>query len=368
MGSAAGAGPRRRTGPWALATAAVVIQEGCLRPDARGAGRAAGFAGVLGAFGCGLGGDGLPEPGPPGDCVAAGAGLAGACRSAGSAPARQPFGGVARRPVRGAGLAAAAAADGNRLAELSEDLFEGLGRLASLDLGGNRLSSLPAGLLADAPSLSRLHLGNNRLSELPDGFFEGASNLAELDLSGNPGAPFTLTMELTRTDAEDHAPGPATVVARVAEGAPFALSAGLVAEVAELSTDTAAIEDGDVSSAPIQVSLTEGGAARLSLSGAPEAPSQQCGEVDEGRYPCFQGLVVEAGPGLLLFKRRLGWFKWFRSREWSPWGEALSLAFRSSSPPTAATPCPTGRSQATRRWPRSGCQGRSVDRAERRGP
>ena len=193
--------------------------------------------------------------------------------------------------------------DGNRLTELSEGLFESLGRLSSLDLGGNRLSSLPAGLLADAPLLSRLDLGNNRLLELPDGFFAGASNLSELDLSGNPGTPFTLTMELARTDAEDYAPSPATVVARVAEGAPFALSAGLLADGAELSTDTAAIGAGEVSSAPIQVSLTEGGAALLSLSGAPEIPSELCGEVDEGRYPCFQGLRVEAGSRLLLFKR-----------------------------------------------------------------
>ena len=193
--------------------------------------------------------------------------------------------------------------EGNRLSVLPDGLFEGLGRLSSLDLGGNRLSSLSAGLLADAPSLSRLDLGGNWLSELPTGFFEGASNLAELNLSGNPGAPFTLTMALTRTDAEDHAPGPATVAARVAEGAPFALSAGLAAEGAELSTDMAAVGAGEVSGAPIQVALTEGGAARLSLSGAPEAPSALCGEVDEGRYPCFQGLVVEAGPSLLLFKR-----------------------------------------------------------------
>ena len=193
--------------------------------------------------------------------------------------------------------------EGNRLSELPEGLLDGLSRLASLDLGGNRLSSLSAGLLADAPSLSRLDLGGNWLSELPAGFFEGASNLAELDLSGNPGAPFTLTMELTRTDADDYAPGPAMVSARVAEGAPFALSAGLAAEDAELSADMAAIDAGEVSGAPIQVSLTEGGAARLSLSGAPEAPSALCGEVDEGRYPCFQGLAVEAGPGLLLFKR-----------------------------------------------------------------
>ena len=193
--------------------------------------------------------------------------------------------------------------EGNRLSVLPEGLLDGLGRLSSLDLGGDRLSSLPAGLLAGAPALSRLDLGNNRLSELPAGFFAGASNLAELDLSGNPGAPFTLTMELTRTDADDYAPGPAMVSARVAEGAPFALSAGLLAESAELSADMAAVGAGAVSGAPIRVSLTEGGAALLSLSGTPEAPSQLCGEVDEGRYPCFQGLALEAGPGLLLFKR-----------------------------------------------------------------
>ena len=132
-------------------------------------------------------------------------------------------------------------------------------------------------------------------------------------------------MELTRTDAEDHAPGPAAVAARVAEGAPFALSAGLLAEGAELSTDTAAIGAGEVSGAPIQVSLTEGGAARLSLSGAPEAPSALCGEVDEGRYPCFQGLVVEAGPGLLLFKRPPWVVRAVPEQGVESLGEALSL-------------------------------------------
>ena len=215
--------------------------------------------------------------------------------------------------------------DGNRLTELPEDLFEGLGRLASLDLGGNRIASLSAGLLADAPSLSRLHLGGNRLSELPAGFFRGASNLSELDLSGNPGAPFTLTMELARTDAEDYAPGPAIVAAQVAEGAPFALSAALLAEGAEISTDMATIGAGEVSSAPVQVSLTEGGAARLSLSGAPEAPSQQCGEVDEGRYPCFQGLRVEAGSRLLLFKRPPWVVQVVSEQGVESLGEALSL-------------------------------------------
>ena len=192
---------------------------------------------------------------------------------------------------------------GNRLAELPGGLFAGLGSLELLRLDGNQLSELPEGLWEGLGRLPSLDLSGNRLSELPDGFFEGASNLSELDLSGNPGAPFTLRMDLMRTDAADHAPGPATVVAWIAEGVPFALSAGLLAEDAELSAGMAAIGAGGVSSTPIQVSLTEGGVARLSLSGAPEVPSEQCGDVEEGLYPCFQGLVVEAGPGLLLFKR-----------------------------------------------------------------
>ena len=102
--------------------------------------------------------------------------------------------------------------------------------------------------------------------------------------------------------------------------------AGLLAEDAELSADMAAIGAGAVSGAPIQVSLTEGGAARLSLSGAPKAPSALCGEVDEGRYPCFQGLAVEAGPGLLLFKRSPWVVQAIPGQEAESLGEALSLA------------------------------------------
>ena len=95
-------------------------------------------------------------------------------------------------------------------------------RLSSLDLSGNRLrSGFPSGLLGGhGASLSRLDLSDNRLDSLPAGFFAGLSGLSELNLLDNPGAPFTLTMELARTDAEPWAPGPATVAARVREGAP----------------------------------------------------------------------------------------------------------------------------------------------------
>ena len=194
--------------------------------------------------------------------------------------------------------------DGNRLAALPAGLFGDSSRLSSLDLSGNRLRSLPAGLWEDMALLSRLDLSDNRLDSLPAGFFAGLSGLSELNLLDNPGAPFTLTMELARTDAEPWAPGPATVAARVREGAPFALSAGLaVRGSAELSTETARIGAGEVSGAPIMVALTAGGAARLSPAGAPEAPAGLCGDVQDGRHPCFQGIRTAAGPGLLLFKR-----------------------------------------------------------------
>ena len=55
--------------------------------------------------------------------------------------------------------------------------------------------------------------------------FEGLSSLQTLDLRGNPGAPFTLTLALVRTDTMDRAaPGPATVVAQLAQGAPFEMT------------------------------------------------------------------------------------------------------------------------------------------------
>ena len=229
--------------------------------------------------------------------------------------------------------------DGNRLAAFPAGLFGDAGRLSSLDLSGNLLRSLPprlweGGNRPGAAALSRLDLSGNRLDSLPAGFFEGLSGLSELNLSGNPGAPFTLTMKLARTDAAPWAPGPAAVEARVREGAPFALSAGVRAEgSAELSTGTARIgageassapivvspaadgeapsaplavspaADGKVPSAPLAVSPTGGGAVRLSLAGAPEIPAELCGDMQDGQHPCFQGIQTAVGPGLLLFKR-----------------------------------------------------------------
>ncbi len=192
--------------------------------------------------------------------------------------------------------------EGNRLARLPTGTFAGLGRLSSLNLGGNRLTELAPDLLAETPGLKRLDLGGNRVESLPAGLFAGAAGLAELNLSGNPGAPFPLVVRLARTDAESWAPGPARVEARVAEGAPFPLSAGLLAQGAELSAAQTSVPAGATAGPPLQAAQAGPGAARLSLAADPAVPEDVCGDGQDGRYPCFRGLAPQAGPPLVLFK------------------------------------------------------------------
>ena len=194
---------------------------------------------------------------------------------------------------------------GNGLSEVSAEAFEGLERLAALGLGGNALETLPAGTFGGLPALRRLDLSGNAFAALPDGLFAGAAALGELDLGGNPGAPFALAMELARTDAAAPAPGPATLVARVAAGAPFPMRARLAVSGAEVSDAAGALEGvsvgrGGVASAPFRAALAEGaGAAAVALE-VDAAPDDLCGERPFRR--CFAGVETAAGPALALFK------------------------------------------------------------------
>ena len=194
---------------------------------------------------------------------------------------------------------------GNGLSEVSAEAFEGLERLAALGLGGNALETLPAGTFGGLPALRRLDLSGNAFATLPDGLFAGAAALGELDLGGNPGAPFALAMELARTDAAAAAPGPATLVARVAAGAPFPMRARLAVSGAEVSDAAGALERvavgrGGGASEPFRAALAEGaGAAAVALE-VDAAPDDLCGERPFRR--CFAGVETAAGPALALFK------------------------------------------------------------------
>ena len=109
-------------------------------------------------------------------------------------------------------------------------------------------------------------------------------------------------MRLARTDADSWAPGPARVEARVAEGAPFALSAALLAQGAELSATQASVPAGATAGPPLQAAQAGPWVVRLSLAADPAVPEDVCGDVQDGLYPCFRGLAPRAGPPLVLFK------------------------------------------------------------------
>ena len=173
-----------------------------------------------------------------------------------------------------------------------------------LDLRNRGIATLRAGDLLGLSQLRALRLQENRLAELPPGLFAGVSRLLELNLADNPGAPFAFTMLLARADgAEPWARGPAQVQARVAEGAPFPMSARILAAGADISAGTASIPAGQVAGPSIRAAPTGEGAARLSLAEPSAVPARMCGNTPGGRYPCFQGLIVQAGRPLALFKR-----------------------------------------------------------------
>ncbi len=186
---------------------------------------------------------------------------------------------------------------GNRIGSLPESLGE-QSLLADLRLPGNGLSELPPGALRGLSGLRRLDLSGNALEELPAGMFEGLAALREVRLQDNPGAPFLLTVELERTDAEAWAPGPASLSARVREGAPFPMEAVL----AEPEGVALSIPAGAVRGGPATVEQDGAPLLLARLSSAPAVPDAEC-EQGELLRPCFEGLATAAGAPLALFKR-----------------------------------------------------------------
>jgi len=181
----------------------------------------------------------------------------------------------------------------------SDDLL-GLDGLVRLDLRGNALAALPAGLLSATPRLRTLDLSDNALHALPDGLFAGLGNLREVSVEGNPGAPFDLAVELVRTDAEPWAAGPATVFARAAMSAPFAMAAPLVVAPAgaePAAPPTVEVAAGETTGTSFAAASAAGAALALRTEAAP-MPTAQCGGM-----PCFRGFETVPGATLTLFHR-----------------------------------------------------------------
>ena len=162
--------------------------------------------------------------------------------------------------------------DNNDLSTLSAGVFSDLSSLTTLNLQANDLSTLSAGVFSDLSSLETLNLKANNLSTLPAGIFVGLSSLTSLDLRENPGAEFTLTLQLDRTDADDAATGPATVKVVVAQGAPFEMTVSLSVTNGTLSASSATIAAGSIESDPITVTQTGTGRVTVSLEGPAPTP------------------------------------------------------------------------------------------------
>ena len=147
----------------------------------------------------------------------------------------------------------------NALSSLSDGVFSDLPSLQRLDLGGNALTGLPGGVFSDLSDLQTLLLYVNKLHTLPSGVFSSLSGLQRLRLDHNPGAPFSLTPTLKRTDTPDaFAPGPARVRVTLPEGAPFKMRVRLSVKGGSLSHSEAAIEAGSTRSTPITVTQSWG--------------------------------------------------------------------------------------------------------------
>ena len=195
---------------------------------------------------------------------------------------------------------------GNQLAALPPDAFAGLRRLQWLSLFDNRLRELPPEVFGGLAALRELYLGDNELTALPEGVFSRLWSLERVGLAGNA-VTFALTVELARVDdggdaggreagsgaaADDGEPGGAaadaggatadaggtvTLAARLAEGAPFALSLPLWASRGSLSTDSVRLQAGQRESAPVTLVPDDDGDGPVSVTlGTRDALSAAC--------------------------------------------------------------------------------------------
>ncbi len=189
---------------------------------------------------------------------------------------------------------------------LSPESFRGLEGLEKLRLFGTDLSRLPEGAFVEVPNLRVLQLYINELVELSAGAFSGLHRLEELNLTENPGAPFPITLSLERTDTTDlSAAGPAKVVVRVAEAAPFDIAVKTSASGGSISSNAAIIATGATQSMPFTVTQGGSGTVSVRFETTPSLPSTLCPKRvswSPPHYPCYQGVVVKTGDPITLFR------------------------------------------------------------------
>ncbi len=180
----------------------------------------------------------------------------------------------------------------NGLAELPARSFKRLDGLGEMYMRRNELSHVPPASFSGLPGLDWVTLESNLLETLPEGLYTGIRQGVGVDLSGNPGAPFELTVEARRLDAGLAAPGPARLRLELPEGAPTKLSAALSVSGGTLTSRTLVLEAGARYTEEFRVdahSSAEGGTAVVLRGWRPRLP------VGSG------GVRVSWGEPLVLF-------------------------------------------------------------------
>ena len=202
----------------------------------------------------------------------------------------------------------------NRLSTLPADVFSSLGNLRRLVLADNQLLALPPGIFSGLGNLEELDLFSNELTTLPTGTFSGLSSLISLHLSGNPGAPFRLTLRLEPANEAANvnperltdllsANTPAMVKLTLREGAPYPLAFMLTATGVQLSTDSVTIPAGSTQSETFTMTrIMDGNQVRITLSELPSPPND-CDVDLRVNGQCFTGFEIVSDAEFVLDDR-----------------------------------------------------------------
>ncbi|MDE2668203.1 MAG: leucine-rich repeat protein [Chloroflexota bacterium] len=180
----------------------------------------------------------------------------------------------------------------NPLYDLPPGVFDRLVALRELYVGGLGLSRLRPGVFDPLEKLEYLNVASNNLDALPPGTFAGKNRFERFLGSDNPGSPFPVAAEFTRTDAaEALAPGPARVVMRVPDGAPFDIRIPVSVQGGTAYEAWFEVVAGDTVSAPVVIGPRPSGtgAVHVSFGQPPGVP------------PRYYGLEVVPGSQMVLF-------------------------------------------------------------------
>lgn len=141
---------------------------------------------------------------------------------------------------------------GPALTSLPEGVFDNLPVLTRLILEVDALTSLPEGIFSGLTALTELNMENSGLTSLLDGVFEGLESLEKVYLAGGNFGPDGTEGPLT-LQVELEANGDYGFLARVREGAPFAITVNLSVEGGSFPETSVVIPAGNVSSPTIEV-------------------------------------------------------------------------------------------------------------------